>query len=145
MTAFNKDQYLEQLQMYYSGEEQDREQFLHDMEDSLDCYLSEHPDAAEDEIYQLLGHPDELRQEFQQKQDQMQITRREHTRKSLIAAFLIAAIITLGCFTHLAYKQIVDSSGEGKISTYTSDIDATAVPAITNRPEPIWQTDESAP
>lgn len=141
MATFNKNQYLEQLQMYYSGEEQDREQFLHDMEDSMDCYLADHPDAAEDEIYQLLGHPDELRQEYQQKQEQMQINRREHTRKALIAAFLTAALITLGCFTHHAYQQIVDGSGEGKISTYIGEEDKTPPPVMTDFPEPIWQTD----
>lgn len=141
MAVFNKDQYLEQLQMYYSGEEQDREQFLHDMEDSLDCYLAEHTDASEDEIYQLLGHPDELRQEYQQKQDQIKANRKERTKKSMIAAFLIAAIIALGCFTHYAYTQIYDSSGEGKISTRISDENETALPAMTNRPKPIHQMD----
>ena len=141
MATFNKDQYLEQLQMYYSGEEQYREQFLHDMEDSLDCYLANHPDAAEDDIYQLLGHPDELRQEYQKKQDQMRLNRKEHTRKTLIAAFLIVAIIALGCFTHLAYEQVVDGSGTGEISTYISDEDGTPPPAVTNRPKPIQQMD----
>lgn len=137
MAAFNKDQYLEQLQTYYSGEEQYQEQFLHDMEDSLDCYLANHPDASEDEIYQIMGHPDELRQKYQQKQDQIKTERKERNKKSMIAAFLIIAVIALGYFSHIAYKQIVDGFGRAEISTYISDENETALPAMTNQPKPI--------
>ena len=50
MNSFNREQYLKQLRMYYSGDRNDTEQFLEEMSDSLDCYLKEHPSATTVEI-----------------------------------------------------------------------------------------------
>ena len=51
MNSFNREQYLKQLRMYYSGDRNDTEQFLEEMSDSLDCYLKEHPSATAAEIF----------------------------------------------------------------------------------------------
>lgn len=45
MDSFDREQYLQQLREYYSGDRDRIDQFLEDMSDSLDCYLKEHPAA----------------------------------------------------------------------------------------------------
>lgn len=41
MDSFDREQYLQQLREYYSGDRDRIDQFLEDMSDSLDCYLKE--------------------------------------------------------------------------------------------------------
>lgn len=63
MDSFDREQYLQQLREYYSGDRDRIDQFLEDMSDSLDCYLKEHPAADAPEIYARFGDPEELKKQ----------------------------------------------------------------------------------
>lgn len=63
MDSFDREQYLQQLREYYSGDRDRIDQFLEDMSDSLDCYLKEHPAADASEIYARFGDPEELKKQ----------------------------------------------------------------------------------
>lgn len=43
MDSFDREQYLKELRMYYSGDRDDIEKFLEEMSESLDCYLEANP------------------------------------------------------------------------------------------------------
>lgn len=98
MNSFDREEYLEQLRMYYSGDRDDTEQFLEDMRDSLDCYLKDHPSATPAEIFQYFGHPKELQEQYEDA-----IIRRQSKRKQIFSRILIILIcavsfMALGAF-----------------------------------------------
>lgn len=98
MNSFDREEYLEQLRMYYSGDRDDTEQFLEDMRDSLDCYLKDHPSATPAEIFQYFGHPKELQEQYENA-----IIRRQSKRKQIFSRILIVLIcavclMALGAF-----------------------------------------------
>ena len=59
MDSFDREQYLQQLREYYSGDRDRIDQFLEDMSDSLDCYLKEHPDAELEAAFSVPDSVDE--------------------------------------------------------------------------------------
>lgn len=95
MNSFDREEYLEQLRMYYSGDRDDTEQFLEDMRDSLDCYLKDHPSATPAEIFQYFGHPKELQEQYEDA-----IIRRQSKRKQIFSRILIILICAV-CFMAL--------------------------------------------
>ena len=78
MDSFDREQYLQQLREYYSGDRDRIDQFLEDMSDSLDCYLKEHPAADASEIYARFGDPEEL------KKQQELVRSESHTQRKKI-------------------------------------------------------------
>lgn len=98
MNSFNREQYLKQLRMYYSGDRNDTEQFLEEMSDSLDCYLKEHPSATTAEIFHHFGHPKELEEQYEEA---VSAQHREHKKqffKTVIIAIFAACLLILGAF-----------------------------------------------
>lgn len=95
MNSFNREQYLKQLRMYYSGDRNDMEQFLEDMSDSLDCYLEEHPSATPAEIFQHFGHPKELEEQYEKA-----VSKRRSKLKRILSKLMII-LICLACISAL--------------------------------------------
>lgn len=98
MNSFNREQYLKQLRMYYSGDRNDTEQFLEEMSDSLDCYLKEHPSATTAEIFHHFGHPKELEEQYEEA---VAAQHREHKKqfsKTVIIAIFATCLLILGAF-----------------------------------------------
>lgn len=98
MNSFNREQYLKQLRMYYSGDRNDTEQFLEEMSDSLDCYLKEHPSATTVEIFHHFGHPKELEEQYEEA---VAAQHREHKKqfsKTVIIAIFAACLLIWGAF-----------------------------------------------
>ena len=56
MDSFDREHYLKELRMYYSGDRDDIEKFLEEMSESLDCYLEANPSATTAEIFKHFGH-----------------------------------------------------------------------------------------
>ena len=98
MNSFNREQYLKQLRMYYSGDRNDTEQFLEEMSDSLDCYLKEHPSATTAEIFQHFGHPKELEEQYEEAVAAQHLEHKKQFFKTVIIAIFAACLLILGAF-----------------------------------------------
>lgn len=132
MNAFNREQYLKQLRMYYSGDRESTEQFLEDMSDSLDCYLMEHPSASAIEIFAHFGHPRELMDNYEDALQKQYAKRKKYCFR--IAAILICSlfVIAVGIFLAYGHRQLTEVNGHGEIKLETYTIDTTDAPNISS-------------
>lgn len=115
MNAFNREQYLKQLRMYYSGDRNDTEQFLEEMSDSLDCYLKEHPSATTVEIFHHFGHPKELEEQYEEA---VAAQHREHKKqfsKTVIIAIFAACLLILGAFILHSCEMLNEVNGHAEV------------------------------
>lgn len=128
MNAFDREQYLKQLRMYYSGDRESTEQFLEDMSDSLDCYLMEHPSASAIEIFAHFGHPRELMDNYKDAMQKQYAKRKKYCFR--IAAILICSlfVIAVGIFLAFGHRQLTEANGHGEITLETYTIDTTDAP-----------------
>lgn len=132
MNAFDREQYLKQLRMYYSGDRESTEQFLEDMSDSLDCYLMEHPSASAIEIFAHFGHPRELMDNYEDALQKQYAKRKKYCFR--IAAILICSlfVIAVGIFLVYGHRQLTEVNGHGEIKLETYTIDTTDAPNISS-------------
>ena len=115
MNSFNREQYLKQLRMYYSGDRNDTEQFLEEMSDSLDCYLKEHPSATTVEIFHHFGHPKELEEQYEEA---VAAQHREHKKqffKTVIIAIFAACLLILGAFILHSCEMLNEVNGHAEV------------------------------
>lgn len=115
MNSFNREQYLKQLRMYYSGDRNDTEQFLEEMSDSLDCYLKEHPSATTAEIFHHFGHPKELEEQYEEA---VAAQHREHKKqfsKTVIIAIFAACLLILGAFILHSCEMLNEVNGHAEV------------------------------
>lgn len=115
MNSFNREQYLKQLRMYYSGDRNDTEQFLEEMSDSLDCYLKEHPSATTAEIFHHFGHPKELEEQYEEA---VAAQLREHKKqfsKTVIIAIFAACLLILGAFILHSCEILNEVNGHAEV------------------------------
>ncbi len=115
MNSFNREQYLKQLRMYYSGDRNDTEQFLEEMSDSLDCYLKEHPSATTAEIFHHFGHPKELEEQYEEA---VAAQHREHKKqfsKTVIIAIFAACLLILGAFILHSCEILNEVNGHAEV------------------------------
>lgn len=115
MNSFNREQYLKQLRMYYSGDRNDTEQFLEEMSDSLDCYLKEHPSATTAEIFHHFGHPKELEEQYEEA---VAAQHREHKKqfsKTVIIAIFAACLLILGAFILHSCEILNEVNGHSEV------------------------------
>ena len=128
MNAFDREQYLKQLRMYYSGDRESTEQFLEDMSDSLDCYLMEHPSASAIEIFAHFGHPRELMDNYENALQKQYAKRKKYCFR--IVAILICSlfVIAVGIFLVYGHRQLTEVNGHGEIKLETYTIDTTDAP-----------------
>lgn len=138
MKSFDPEQYLEQLRKYYSGDRENLDQFLQDMNDSLNCYLQEHPNAEREEIYQHFGHPDELRENYEATRQEQKLKKRKRAKLLLIAALVLAAVLGLGSSICWGYQQIIDANGHDEIKLYISPENETLPPIETPSVTPVF-------
>ena len=115
MNSFNREQYLKQLRMYYSGDRDDTEQFLEDMSDSLDCYLEEHPSATVAEIFQHFGHPKELEEQYEEAILMQRSRKKQLLLKTLIIIICTVSILILGAFIIHSHQIMTEVNGHAKI------------------------------
>jgi hypothetical protein len=145
MESFDRELYLEQLRMYYSGDRDSLEQFIMDMTDSLDCYLEEHPTASTKDIYQHFAHPEELRAECETVRQQRRWHRRRNRQYQLSHFCLVFFVLIIAfCLTgilYYGYQQYADAMGKANYSFYHSTPNQTVVPAETPQITPITHTD----
>lgn len=115
MNSFNREQYLKQLRIYYSGDRNDTEQFLEEMSDSLDCYLKEHPSATTVEIFHHFGHPKELEEQYEEA---VAAQHREHKKqfsKTVIIAIFAACLLILGAFILHSCEMLNEVNGHAEV------------------------------
>lgn len=115
MNSFNREQYLKQLRMYYSGDRNDTEQFLEEMSDSLDCYLKEHPSATTAEIFHHFGHPKELEEQYEEA---VAAQHREHKKqfsKTVIIAIFATCLLILGAFILHSCEILNEVNGHAEV------------------------------
>ncbi len=115
MNSFNREQYLKQLRMYYSGDRNDTEQFLEEMSDSLDCYLKEHPSATTMEIFHHFGHPKELEEQYEEA---VAAQHKEHKKKffkTVIIAIFAACLLILGAFILHSCEILNEVNGHSEV------------------------------
>lgn len=115
MNSFNREQYLKQLRMYYSGDRNDTEQFLEEMSDSLDCYLKEHPSATTAEIFHHFGHPKELEEQYEEA---VAAQHKEHKKKffkTVIIAIFAACLLILGAFILHSCEMLNEVNGHAEV------------------------------
>lgn len=115
MNSFNREQYLKQLRMYYSGDRNDTEQFLEEMSDSLDCYLKEHPSATTVEIFHHFGHPKELEEQYEEA---VAAQHREHKKKffkTVIIAIFAACLLIMGAFILHSCEILNEVNGHSEV------------------------------
>lgn len=115
MNSFNREQYLKQLRMYYSGDRNDTEQFLEEMSDSLDCYLKEHPSATTMEIFHHFGHPKELEEQYEEA---VAVQHKEHKKKffkTVIIAIFAACLLILGAFILHSCEILNEVNGHSEV------------------------------
>lgn len=136
MNSFDREKYLEQLRMYYSGDRDDTEQFLEDMRDSLDCYLKDHPSATPAEIFQYFGHPKELQEQYEDA-----IIRRQSKRKQIFSRILIILIcavcfMALGAFIIHSRHVLNEVNGHADVILEEDDFNIPGSSDVTSSPEP---------
>lgn len=115
MNAFNREQYLKQLRMYYSGDRNDTEQFLEEMSDSLDCYLKEHPSATTVEIFHHFGHPKELEEQYEEAVAAQHKEHKKQFSKTVIIAIFAACLLILGAFILHSCEILNDVNGHSEV------------------------------
>lgn len=131
LETFNREQFLKLWQRYYSGDRKNRERFLQDMEDSLDCYLEDHPEAAWEEVCQRFGSPEELRQEYELMRAQRRRALKICASGALIAVFFVIGVAVFGWFANCAYNQVLDGTGKATVDTYIYNENEASLPAAT--------------
>lgn len=104
MDSFDREQYLQQLREYYSGDRDRIDQFLEDMSDSLDCYLKEHPAADASEIYARFGDPEELKKQQELMRSESHAQRKRNVIRIAVAAICAVSILALGIFVRLGLR-----------------------------------------
>mgnify|MGYP000914956296 FL=1 len=115
MNAFNREQYLKQLRMYYSGDRNDTEQFLEEMSDSLDCYLKEHPSATTVEIFHHFGHPKELEEQYEEAVAAQHKEHKKQFSKTVIIAIFAACLLILGAFILHSCEILNEVNGHSEV------------------------------
>ena len=115
MNSFNREQYLKQLRMYYSGDRNDTEQFLEEMSDSLDCYLKEHPSATTAEIFHHFGHPKELEEQYEEAVAAQHREHKKHFSKTVIIAIFAACLLILGAFILHSCEILNEVNGHAEV------------------------------
>lgn len=134
MNSFDREQYLKQLRMYYSGDRDDTEQFLEDMSDSLDCYLEEHPSATVAEIFQHFGHPKELEEQYEEAILMQRSRKKRFFTKILISMIFISCILVLGAFIIHSHNVMVEVNGHANIILKEEAPSSLSTPDITPSP-----------
>lgn len=134
MNSFDREQYLKQLRMYYSGDRDDTEQFLEDMSDSLDCYLEEHPSATVAEIFQHFGHPKELEEQYEEAILMQRSRKKQHFKKILIILVFSVCLWVLGAFIVRTHHLITEVNGHANIILEESDPDTSYSPDVSPSP-----------
>lgn len=120
MDSFNREQYLQQLREYYSGDRDRIDQFLEDMSDSLDCYLKEHPAADASEIYARFGDPEELKKQQELARSESHAQRKRNVIRIAVTAICAVSILALGVFIGLGWHQWNESNGHIKSNIHES-------------------------
>lgn len=136
MNSFDREQYLKQLRMYYSGDRDDTEQFLEDMSDSLDCYLEEHPSATVAEIFQHFGHPKELEEQYEEAILMQRSRKKRFFTKILISMIFISCILVLGAFIIHGHHIITEVNGHANIILEEETPSNSGPPVNTSSPNP---------
>lgn len=135
MNSFNREQYLKQLRMYYSGDRNDMEQFLEDMSDSLDCYLEEHPSATPAEIFQHFGHPKELEEQYEKAVSKRLSKLKRILSKLMIILICLACITALVSFIIYFQKTFVEINGHADVILKEEPPKITDIPIASPTPE----------
>ncbi len=125
MNVFNRKRYLRQLRMHYSGDRDCKEQFLQDIEDSLDCYCAEHPYASKSDIYRRFGSPKQFREEYEAAQGDISRSRKQRTIQMFIIVAFAIGLTLLVNILFLGHHQFSESYGQDKIFTNDSRLDNT--------------------
>lgn len=123
MDSFDREQYLQQLREYYSGDRDRIDQFLEDMSDSLDCYLKEHPAADASEIYARFGDPEELKKQQELVRSESHTQRKRNVIRIAVAAICAVSILALGIFVRPGWEQIINSKGYTVLEEQESEED----------------------
>lgn len=131
MDSFNREQYLQQLREYYSGDRDRIDQFLEDMSDSLDCYLKEHPAADASEIYARFGDPEELKKQQELARSESHAQRKRNVIRIAVAAICAVSILALGMFFHFGHDRISDSKGHATIEIQDNSDSTIEAPSST--------------
>lgn len=136
MDSFNREQYLEQLRMYYSGDRDDLEKFLEEMGESLDCYLETNPSATTAEIFKHFGHPRELQEQYEQS---LWV---QHHQKERIGIRVAIVVVCVTCLLFLvdfliySYDKFREVNGHADVIFEESPVDSTVTPDSSAPPKP---------
>jgi hypothetical protein len=130
MESFDREQYLEQLRVYYSGDRDSLEQFLLDMGDSLDCYLEEYPNASAEEIYQRFGHPEEFRAAYEAGKQECRLHRKDILKRIRNTVLLVVGVLFLVCVLYYGYHEINDALGNDTLDFHIARPDYTFSPTV---------------
>lgn len=131
MDSFDREQYLQQLREYYSGDRDRIDQFLEDMSDSLDCYLKEHPAADAPEIYARFGDPEELKKQQDLVRSESHAQRKRNVIRIAVAAICAVSILALVIFVRLGLRQLSDTKGHAEIELQDNSDSTIETPSST--------------
>lgn len=142
MDSFNREQYLEQLRMYYSGDRDDTEKFLEEMGESLDCYLETNPAATTAEIFKHFGHPRELQEQYEQS---LWVQHHQKERTGIRVAIVVicaACLLLLTDFLIYSYDKFREVNGHGEITLHIIETPKPNTPSQTPPPVSIFYIKE---
>ena len=142
MNSFDREEYLEQLRMYYSGDRDDTEQFLEDMRDSLDCYLKDHPSATSAEIFQYFGHPKELQEQYEDAVIRHQSKRKQIFSRILIILICAVCFMALGAFIIHCRHLLTEINGHADVILEEDPPDIPNTPVASPSPDSVFHMKE---
>lgn len=142
MNSFDREEYLEQLRMYYSGDRDDTEQFLEDMRDSLDCYLKDHPSATSAEIFQYFGHPKELQEQYEDAVIRHQSKRKQIFSRILIILICAVCFMALGAFIIHTRHLLTEVNGHADVILEEDPPDIPNTPVASPSPDSVFHMKE---
>ncbi len=134
MDSFDREQYLKELRMYYSGDRDDIEKFLEEVSESLDCYLEANPSATTAEIFKHFGHPRELQRQYEQAiWKHYQKRKQDRIRIAIVMACIISVTI-LGFFIFYKSGFFIEANGYGVETLRETEIFDTPSPIESDHP-----------
>lgn len=136
MDSFDREQYLKELRMYYSGDRDDIEKILEEMSESLDCYLEANPSATTAEIFKHFGHPRELQEQYERSLWLQHHQKGRTGIKTAIVIVCVVCLLFLVNFLIYSYNQFREANGHAEVILEESPVDSTITPDSSAPPKP---------
>lgn len=119
ITDKERKQYISQIKKLLFCRPEKRKRFLQDINNSIDDFLKDNPDANIDELQKAMGSPQEIADEFLSNISTKDIKNRTYVTRILIIGVVTALVILAITMIFLWLDTHYDHDGHGEIEIVT--------------------------